>query len=460
MRHETTAPAMTHTPPDRWFIAHLVTGTLPAIFSYVAIGIAIPGLQHEFGVGPATVHWVASAFIAAMMGGMLAASTMLARFGLKASLVAAALAFSVASVWAAVSQDFWMLVAARFVMGLSGGLAQPLAFVVLFEAFPGARGKATALLGVTNGAAATLAPTLAGLLVDLFSWRAIFVAPIPFALAFLLAARRAPKRERSPQQRFDILGLLALHVALLALLGLEMRSFGRSDTDWIALGMLGGAAALLAYRQANAATPLFARSLFRHRGYVVAAFCATVYGALLFGYGYLVPIYLQVGLGTSAMAAGLWMLPQGIVLIAAIHVAGPRTDGPSYRPILQAGFAVLMLASAAMGSPLLAGTALAVTAWATLARGGMGFVFCGINTGATRVVPDRLLPEVPGATNFFRFLGGAIGIKVVSALVAYWPATAAINGFQASFLFLAVLALLAIPTTVRMIPFAPAASPP
>lgn len=443
---------------DRWFIAYLITGTLPAIFSYVAIGVAVPALQRDFDVGPATVHWVATSYVAAMMGGMLGASTMLARFGLKASLAAAALGFAFASLWAAFAQDFWTLVTARFFMGLAGGLAQPLALVVLYEGFPGARGRATALLGVANGAASTLAPALAGLLIDSLSWRAIFAAPIPFVFAFLAAARRAPARTRAPQQRFDLIGLFTLQAGLLALLGMQVHSLG--SEDWAMLLIVGGAGAVLAYRQYAADTPLFARALFRFRGYVAATFSAAVYGALLFGYGYLIPIYLQVGLGTSAFSAGMWMLPQGVALIAVIQVTGPFADGPKFRPIVLIGFAALTLASAAMGSQALAGTAFAVTAWATLARGGMGFVFCGINTGATRVVPDRLLAEVPGATNFFRFLGGAIGIKAVAACVAHWPSASPVNGFQAAFLLLAALALLAIPAAANMISYSADLPPP
>jgi MFS family permease len=98
---------VTHRSSDRLFVAALIAGTLPGIFSCVAVGIAVPGIARDFGIGPQTVPWVASAYIAAMMDGMLIAGTLLARVGPRGSLRAAAVVFGLASLRAAMTDGFW-----------------------------------------------------------------------------------------------------------------------------------------------------------------------------------------------------------------------------------------------------------------------------------------------------------------------------------------------------------------
>jgi MFS family permease len=435
---------------DRWFVSALIGGTLPAVFSYVAIGVAVPQLEAQFGVGQSGVHWAATSFIAAMMGGMLSASALLSRIGLPASLRASALVFSAASAAAALAADFWTLVVARFVMGLAGGLGQPLALVVLYRSFgPQQRGRATALFGVATAICSSIAALVAGVLVDMFDWRAIFWAPIPLSMAFLLAARRAPTHDYGRAHGLDVPGLVALYVALLAVLGMDFRDGLTDAHSLLAMALLAASATVVALRQRRAVEPLFHRDLFCHWGYVMAAACATLYGALMFGLAYLLPIYLQLGLQLSPSSAGAWLVLPGVALVVAIQVGGPLTDRASFRPVLLVGFGLMAVGAGALGWPMGAAALWFVILWSTVARAGMGFVYCGINTGATRTVPDALLPHVPGSTNFFRFLGGAIGVRLVAVVLdGHRPPSGA--AFGASFLLLSALALLALPMAARM----------
>jgi len=438
---------MTPRKPDRIFVAALLAGSMPAVFSYVGIGIAVPAIAREFAVGGLTVQWVASAYLATMMAGMLLAGALLARLGLRASLRLSAIVFSAASLWATLSDSFAQLVAARLLMGVAGGLCQPLVMVVMYEAWPShERGRATALFGVATAAMATLAPSLAGFLVDAASWRSVFATPIPLTLAFLLAAHRAPDRTRH-RQPFDSISLLAVLAGLLLLLGFDPQRLPGAAGLAAILLLLAVSAGVLLWRQATAPAPLFDPALYRHRSFIAAAASAALYGALLFGLSYLLPVHFQLGLAQSPSATGLWLLVPGLVVVASIHVAGQLADRLPFKPILIAGFLMIGLGTAALGIGPIAGTALAATAWASFSRAGMGVVYCALNTGATRVVPEALMPQVPGAINFFRFLGGGLGVKAVSLFMGNDtapPAGAAGGGFAGAYFFLALLAVVAL----------------
>jgi hypothetical protein len=154
-----------------------------------------------------------------------------------------------------------------------------------------------------------------------------------------------------------------------------------------------------------------------------------------------------------------------MAVVLTIHFAGPGTDRLSFRPILATGFVILAFGTGALGFGALPGTVLAATAWAIVARGGMGMVYCALNTGATRVVPDALLPQVPGATNFFRILGGGLGVKAVSMFMGSGTAGTSASRVQAStsggdfsgaFLFMSLLGCCALLTAWQMHPSRPA----
>ncbi|HEX4883342.1 MAG TPA: MFS transporter, partial [Casimicrobiaceae bacterium] len=440
--------------PGAASIAVLMAATFPGPFCYSAIGVAVPTLAREFRLTPNEVQWAASAFITAMMGGMLVASALLARHGLARSLAIAGTGFAVAAAGAAAAPSFAAVVALQFVMGSFAGLMQPIALVTLYRLYPDAlRGRATSIYGLGISMVSTLAPTLAGTLIDAWSWRGLFVVPIPLALCGLLAARRVRDAPRERRAVPDIGGLVGLWIALLALLAIDVRG-ERMATVVLPLGVALAAFVAVGWRLARARHPLIDPHLFRYPGFVAASLLALLYGALMFGLIYLVPIYMQLALGASPTMAGAAQIPAGVALAVAVVAGGRAIDRWAYRPVLAGGLLVLATSCALLGFPALSATVLAATVWSATGRIGIGLIFSGLNTGATRVVPDERMPEVPGVVNFFRLLGGALGVKalslVIDARLAGAGGTARADAFSDAFLLLALLALAAVPLARRM----------
>ncbi|GIK86896.1 MAG: MFS transporter [Betaproteobacteria bacterium] len=440
--------------PSLASIVALMAATFPGPFVYSAIGVAVPALAREFALTPGEVQWAASAFIASMMGGMLVASALLARHGLARSLAIAGGGFATGAAVAAFAASFPLLVALQFAMGAFAGLMQPIALVTLYRAYPDSmRGRATSVYGVAIAVVSTLAPTVAGLVVDAWSWRGLFVVPMPLALAGLIAARLAPASARGERRVPDVAGLVLLWTALVAVLAVDVRGTAAAALAPLAIALV--AAVALVRRLARARQPLVDPGLFRYPGFVAASAVAMLYGALMFGMIYLVPVYVQIGLGASPSVAGLVQIPAGIALAVAIFLGGAAIDRWSFRPVLAAGMAVLAASSALLGWTTVTATLAAVTVLSASGRAGIGFVFGGLNTGATRVVPDERLAEVPGLVNFFRMLGGALGVKALSMIIDARLATAdtpPAQAFGTAFLVLALLAVAAVPVAARMRP--------
>jgi predicted MFS family arabinose efflux permease len=282
--------------------------------------------------------------------------------------------------------------------------------------------------------APALGPSLGGLLVDAFGWRSIFFMVVPLCLASLWLGRLfvpvtapggvAARRDVS----IDWVGLLLASVGTVCLLNGLVQWQG--DTVALAATLLAGfvlcLAAFVAWqhrlrhgRSRNKVEPLMNLSLFQHRPFAMGSLVAFIYGTALFGSTYLIPVYLQMGLGLSASYVGALLLPDGLVLAATIAIVGKLADRQPAHWLVSTGLLLLAL-SFALVVLLDRSTPLAwLVALTILGRIGLGFVLPSLNLGSMRGVARDHIAQGASAINFLRMLGGAAGVSLCG-MVLEW----------------------------------------
>ncbi len=160
-------------------------------------------------------------------------------------------------------------------------------------------------------------------------------------------------------------------------------------------------------------------ALFGYRQFAMGSIVAFIYGTALFGSTYLLPVYLQLGLGLSPSHVGTLLLPAGVVLALTIAGVGRLADRQPTYLLVSIGLALLALSFGLMVTVGL-GTALWVlVAWAILGRIGLGFILPSLNLGAMRGIDKNLIPQGASAINFVRMLGGAAGVSLCG-IVLEW----------------------------------------
>ena len=148
-----------------------------------------------------------------------------------------------------------------------------------------------------------------------------------------------------------------------------------------------------------------------------AAFVACIFGAGLFGSVYLVPVCVQVVQGFSPLAAGLVLMPAGLVLGMMLPLGGYLTDRFPARWLIMAGLACFALSSWWMGSADANTPFWTFAWWLILGRIGLALINPALNVAAVRALPPELLAQGSGMINFFRQLGGALGTNVLSVVL-------------------------------------------
>jgi len=206
--------------------------------------------------------------------------------------------------------------------------------------------------------------------------------------------------------------------------------------------------------------PLMNLQVFGDHNFAMGALVSFTYGIALFGSTYLLPVYMQMGLGLSPSYIGAALLPAGILLAATIAVVGRLSD--RYRPARLVSFGLSLLALSFALMPLVHPAAGLALLWilVILGRIGLGFILPSLNLGALRGLPKTLLPQASSVIGFVRMLGGAAGVSIC-AIVLEWRLAVydvssqvaggtGLRAFNETFVFLAVITALALLAAWKM----------
>ena len=478
--HSLQALRARHGERYRWLLLlSVMVGTMASVMSSTIMNVAIPDMSRHFTLGQERAQWVTSGFMVAMTVSMLATPWLLARFGYRRTYEGCTWLLMLGGVAGGFATDYPLVLAARVAEGLAAGVLQPIPAIIILRAFePHEQGRASGLFGMGVVLAPALGPSIGGLLVDAFGWRSIFFMVVPFCLASLWLARRyvpttAPGGVSANGQGpgLDWGGLLLATVGTLCLLNGLVALRGSEPAH--ALGLLAGAAGLLVafvawqrrrlhthqHHPTQGVEPLMNLSLFAHRRFAMGSVVAFIYGIALFGSTYLLPVYMQMGLGLSPSLVGSILLPAGLVLAVTMAGVGRLADRQPTHRLVSVGLGLLAVSFALMVTISLERPALTLpllVVWAVVGRIGLGFILPSLNLGAMRGLDVALIPQGSSVINFLRMLGGAAGVGVCGivlewrlaahgALLTSGPPTAQrLAAFDDTFYLLAALCALAL----------------
>lgn len=315
------------------------------------VNVGLPAIGAGLGADAEGLQWVINAYLLPLSALLLLGGAAGDRFGRRRLLIIGTSLFGVTSLGCALAPGTAVLLLARFAQGASAAMLMPNSLAILGATFQGeAKGRAVGTWAATGAAVAAAGPVLGGWLIDLGSWRGIFLINLPLAAAaIVLAWRYVPPDAARRAEPLDAGG------ALLATFGLGALTWaltvGASPAGWtprlFALGVaaLGALILFVVVEQRRGERAMMPLSLFVSRAFTgLTLLTLLLYGALgvLF---VLVPYFLIEAAGYSAIAAGAALLPLPLILaLTSPYLGGmaarigsrlPLTLGPL---IVAAGF--------------------------------------------------------------------------------------------------------------------------
>jgi EmrB/QacA subfamily drug resistance transporter len=440
-------PPAVHPDSRRWkALALLCTANFMVTLDAQIVILALPSIQRRLHLAPGQGQWVLSGYLLAFGGLLLLGGRLADLLGRRRVFLAGTTLFGVSSLLCGLAWSGWALIAARAIQGTSAALMAPAALSILMTTFPEGdeRNKALAYWSAAGALGATAALLIGGTLVGSLGWQWIFYLNVPVAVALLtlgpvlLLESRDPDRPRA----YDPVGAITITAALVMLIAAIVHAPEAGWTSWQAIGLIVGAAVLLAVFIAveqRSAAPLVPLRIFRSRLLVGGNLTMAVFAMLGWGTSFTVSGYAQQVLGFSPLRFGL-----GTTVLTLMAVVGAYAA--------QATLGRLSIQVVAAASMLLLGAGALLLTRVSAGGSYFGDVFLGLLVfgpglgGGTVAAASAALSGVAeqeagvaSGTNTAAFqIGGALGTAIVTSVIVSQapgsPSPATLTaGFQAGF---------------------------
>ena len=403
-------------------IGALMLGMFLAALDQTIVSTALPTIVADLH-GASHLAWIVVAYLLAVTVSTPLWGKLGDQYGRKVFFQAAIVMFLCGSALSGLSRSMTELIAFRAVQGLGGGGLMVGAQAIVGDIVsPRERGRYQGLFGAVFGVASIIGPVLGGVFVQQLSWHWIFYINIPIgAVALIAVAIQVPGNLSRVRHVIDYLGAAVLTASASCLV--LFTSLGGTTYPWGSPGIIGlgvaGAVLLIVFVfvERRATEPVIPLHLFSNRGFSVTSVVGFVVGFAMFGAITYLPVFFQIVHGESPTQSGLRLLPLLVGLIICSTGSGIIISKTGrYRAFPIAGTALLTV-----GLLLLAqvgiGTSLVVEGLYMLVLGiGLGCVMQVLVLIVQNAVPYAELGVATSGATFFRSIGGSFGTAIFGAV--------------------------------------------
>jgi EmrB/QacA subfamily drug resistance transporter len=427
-----TRACSTELDPRRWLALGVVL--LAAFINILDTGIvfvAIPSIQADLRASYSAIQWMAAGYTFAFAVGLITGGRLGDIFGRRRMFLLGVAGFTVASALSGFAVSPAMLVGSRVLQGAMAAVMVPQILSTIQVSFPPhEQRKAYGAYGAMIGVGSVAAPLVGGVLIaaDAFGlgWRPIFLINVPVGIFAIVAAAAVMRESKSPSPlRLDLVGVVIVTIGLLALLYplVQGRDLGWPAWTFVSMAVSAPVLGLFAiYEQAKTrkdGSPLVAVGLFGQRTFVAGQAAILIFFSGVAGFFLVVMLYLQAGLGFSALRAGLTLVafPVGLIIASATSVrVAPRLG----RAVTASG-ALVMAGGMASLLFMIGRYGIDIRSW----QFAPSLLMCGLGLGMVAptlvdvvlaAVPHRDAGSASGVLNTTLQLGNAVGVALIGVI--------------------------------------------
>jgi len=326
-----TEPVTWGTPRARWVLLATVLGSGMAFLDATVVNVALPTIGADLNASVAGLQWVINGYTLTLASLILLGGSLGDRFGRRRIFLLGTVWFAGASLLCGVAPTSEALVAARALQGIGGALLTPGSLAILQASFAMSdRGRAVGAWSGLSGVAAATAPFVGGWLIDVGSWRPIFLINVPLAVAVVVVSlRHVPEtRDAARVRGIDVPGALLTVVGLAGVTWALIEAGERGATTGVlSSGAIGlGSLAGFVAAERRVRHPMLPLEIFRSWQFSAANLVTFIVYASLSIMFFLFVVHLQQVLGYSPLQAGAATLPITGLMLALSAPAGMLAD--------------------------------------------------------------------------------------------------------------------------------------
>ena len=403
-------------------IAFLIAGFV-GLFSETALNMALGNLMIEFNVVSSTVQWITTGYLLTM-GILIPVSALLIQWFSTRQLFVASLLFSIAgAIVSGMAPTFSALLLGRVIQAIGTGLLIPLMFNTVLVIFPiHKRGTIMGLVGLVMMSAPAIGPATAGLIIEVLSWNWILWLLIPFLLFSLVYGLLFVQNVTTlTKPKIDVLSILLSTIGFGGIVyGFSVAGHKGWGSPVVISTLIIGLMSLIIFssRQFKLDKPMLDLRTLKYPMFTLALLSVSATFMIILSSMILLPLYLQIGLGLTALTAGLILMPGGALNGILSPVAGRVYDmyGPKW--LLTPGF-IIMIIMLWLLSNVTTETTIPMAIF--LHSGlmiGVTFVMMPVQTHGLNALPKNLYPDGTALINTLLQVSGSIGTALAITIMS------------------------------------------
>lgn len=420
-----------------------------------ALTTALPSMIEDFNITVTTGQWLTSGYSLAMGIMMPLTAFLINRFPTRKLYLTAVIGFIAGLFIAVVAPNFQILMCGRILQACGNGILTSMAQVIILTIFPQEKkGSAMGWYGLSVGAAPVIAPTLAGVLVDLYGWKMIFYAAIAIMIISLVFAICVFDNVLDTAKRkFDVLSFIISAFAFggITLAIGNLGSYSFVSVQVLLLLVIGIIAAIIfVFRQLHLEEPFLELRILKNKEYALSVIGSMLLYLVMMGSSIILPLYVQNIMGYSATISGLVALPGSLTMAIISPFAGKIYDKIGMKILFLTGALCMLLSNIGMIFINMHTSIWLASAYNTIRCVSIGCLMMPLITWGTSSISKNSTAHATALLTSLRTISGAIGsamfVAIMTAVANSSSVTygnnAKIHGLNIAFLVMSFVTLI------------------
>ncbi len=396
----------------------MILGTFLTAFNQTIMSVATPALMKNLEITASTAQWLTTGYM--LVNGVLIPITafLMKRFTTRQLFQSSMIIFLLGTVVSAVAFNFGILLIGRLIQAVGAGIIIPLLYNVVMTLYPPAkRGTVMGMVSLAVLFAPAIGPTLAGYILDIFPWQAMFYGLVPFVVIIIIYGHIYLRNvSETASAKVDFKSVILSTIGLAGILyGFSIAGNEGWSSKVVIISFVVGVIAigLFTRRQLVSNNPLLELRTFKYGMFTLTNLINVGITIIMYADMILLPLYLQNARGYTAMESGLLMLPGALLMGLLSPVAGRLFDRYGAKWITIVGI-VITIATTIPFAALTDSTSYTfLVAMSTGRRIGMALLITPIQTAGLNQVPRSLSAHGSALWNTIRQVAGAVGTALL-----------------------------------------------
>lgn len=440
----------------------LILGAFVTVLNQTVVTPALPPIMTEMSIDAATAQWLTTGFTLVNAIMIPITAFLIDRFTTRSLFIVSMAIFALGSLLCGIAPNFPLLLTGRLAQAAGAGILMPMVMTVLMLMFPvERRGTAMGMFGVVIAFGPAIGPTVAGLVIDHYSWRDLFLAIALFA-AVVIAITPFVLQKQQPNSEGVTLDKPSL---ILSTLGFGTMLYGFSvigssgiSVEAVVASIIGVIILIFFFRrQLSMEKPMLNVRVLQNHKFLMGTIIGMLVQASLLSAGILMPIYLQSLMGYSATVSGLVLMPGAILMGIMGPIAGRLFDKHGPRVLSIVGMTLLVISTFAFATLNDSTDVVFLTVLYTLRMFSLSLVNMPITTWAMNALDNKVMNHGTSVNNTFRQVSGSLGTAILVSVYTLVAASlmgsmdsihASITGINVSFAVSGVLCTIGLIMTI------------